>query len=54
MGTNNDFYFEYCEVDKAWSIYESCDSQYDIFLFNCATEEDAIDAVNYLNQLEIV
>lgn len=51
------YYVAYDEVEKTWDVYKSdggyeCSQYYDLFVFACATENDADVAVTLLNKKE--
>ena len=59
------FYYEYDEVESTWDVYEKDGGQdfdtdpknfvsepYDVLVFCCSTEDDAIDAVDLLHELQ--
>ena len=51
------FYYEYDEVEKTWDVLENDGGNehgayYDVLMFCCATEQDAIDATNLLKELQ--
>ena len=51
------FYYEYDEVEGTWDVYEEdggkeSGGSYDVLVFCCASEQDAIDAVEILLELQ--
>lgn len=52
-----DFYYEYDEVEKTWDVLEKEGGEesggyYDTLMFCCATEQDAVDAIELLLELQ--
>ena len=55
--TTREFYFEYDEVEKTWDVLENDGGQehwqwFDTLMFCCATEQDAMDAIELLMELQ--
>lgn len=53
------YYVEYDEFEKTWDVYEAdggyeCSQYFDVFVFACATKEDADVAAELLNKLGAV